>query len=473
MTNHMLHAALALSLGITAPALAGSGRTEIERRGGAAAGRDAHRAGRGPTARGHRRLQERRRRAGANKAVAAQALLRLGAAYERLGRPEARDAYERVVRNYPDRPKEAAAAKARLAKVGGGAVVKKAQADITPRKVLDAHAAELHDMTPDGRLAVGRQRRSYGAFDVVLRDLSSGKVTVVVPGATNTIAYHTRISDDGRFVAYDSNIEGERAIVHVIGVEPEARPRTLVNEAGATALAADWSPDGRSLLTVLIRYASPGDLASNTASSLELVLVDVGSGSLKPLARFDGWHERAALTQARFSPDGRHIAYLRQPSKGSRDCYVEVLDVAGGSTTIVGTAATRMWPRWSPDGGTLFILRGLVRARVPVGGARAGRARRWPALCASRRTRSSARSECFLRSAPVDSSDRGRELRVRIGPSPRSRQRRDTRRGLRRVVGHRTAISWRSSGPVGTAAPSWFATRGPGRRGRTPRRDAR
>ncbi len=175
MKNHMLHAALALSLGITSPALAGQSAPKSNDAAVLlqAAMHTEQVEGRLPEAIDAYKTVV--ARAGANKAVAAQALLRLGAAYERLGRPEARDAYERVVRSYPDRPKEAAAAKARLAKVGGGAVVKKAQVDITPRKVLEGHAAQLQDMTADGRLAVGRQRRTYGAFDVVLRDLSSGQ----------------------------------------------------------------------------------------------------------------------------------------------------------------------------------------------------------------------------------------------------------------------------------------------------------
>ncbi len=182
-------------------------------------------------------------------------------------------------------------------------------------------------------------------------------MTVVVRGPKDTFAISSRISDDGRFVAYGSNVDG-RSVVHVIGTEPEARPRTLVDQAGTGALAADWSPDGRTLLVLLMRYASPGDMAADTPTALELALVEVASGSVSVLARFEGWHERASLFQARFSPDGRHIAYMRQPSKGSRDRYVELLDLSGGTSTLVGTAAYRIWPRWSSDGGTLLYREG-------------------------------------------------------------------------------------------------------------------
>ena len=39
---------------------------------------------------------------GDNRPLAVQALLRMGQAYERLGRPDARDAYERILRDYAE-----------------------------------------------------------------------------------------------------------------------------------------------------------------------------------------------------------------------------------------------------------------------------------------------------------------------------------------------------------------------------------
>ena len=49
------------------------------------------------------------------RAIAAEALLRMGGAYEKLGRPEAREAYARVVRDYADQTEPVAAVRARLA----------------------------------------------------------------------------------------------------------------------------------------------------------------------------------------------------------------------------------------------------------------------------------------------------------------------------------------------------------------------
>src|SRR5687768_3279455 len=54
-------------------------------------------------------------RAAANRVVAAQALLRMAGAYESLGDPQAREIYERLLRDYADQTAIAASARARMA----------------------------------------------------------------------------------------------------------------------------------------------------------------------------------------------------------------------------------------------------------------------------------------------------------------------------------------------------------------------
>ena len=56
---------------------------------------------------------------GADRSVAARALVRMGACYERLGDKDARAAYERAVREFGDQADAAAQARARLAAMGG------------------------------------------------------------------------------------------------------------------------------------------------------------------------------------------------------------------------------------------------------------------------------------------------------------------------------------------------------------------
>src|SRR5689334_9195265 len=70
---------------------------------------------------------------GANRAVAAKALVRMGQCYERLGDAEARKAYERVVRDFADQKDPSAEARTRLASLGGPEL--RGPASVTMRRI--------------------------------------------------------------------------------------------------------------------------------------------------------------------------------------------------------------------------------------------------------------------------------------------------------------------------------------------------
>jgi hypothetical protein len=59
---------------------------------------------------------------GSDRAIAAKALVRMAASYEKLGRPDARSVYERVVRDFAEQAESAATARARLAALQTAAV---------------------------------------------------------------------------------------------------------------------------------------------------------------------------------------------------------------------------------------------------------------------------------------------------------------------------------------------------------------
>ena len=83
---------------------------------------------------------------GVPRATAARALLHLGQCYEKLGNAEARKAYERLVREFGDRPEEARLARGRLAALGGGDMAMRV------RRVWAGPAGDLPGaVTRDGR----------------------------------------------------------------------------------------------------------------------------------------------------------------------------------------------------------------------------------------------------------------------------------------------------------------------------------
>jgi WD40 repeat protein len=71
-----------------------------------------------------------------------------------------------------------------------------------------------------------------------------------------------------------------------------------------------------------------------------------------------GWGIKPAL-----SPDGKKIAYNAMPDDGilpGTDAEARILDLESGETSVVAEGVDlRTVPRWSPDGGLLFLRRNL------------------------------------------------------------------------------------------------------------------
>ncbi len=193
-----------------------------------------------------------------------------------------------------------------------------------------------------------------------------------------------RLSPDDRFVAVTERDPQLRALdVSVLPVERVGHPAKV-----SRSLAADtdpvWSPDGRRVLFRSLS-AGPADLFIRTAHDPEAPIepllaspqaetpLDWTEGgqvllaTASPETRMDVWRldprtrrQQPVLqsgfneTDARWSPDGRWLAYLSD-EPGSPDVFVRrVLD--GAVTRISRAGGTR--PRWSRDGRALYFLRG-------------------------------------------------------------------------------------------------------------------
>ncbi len=292
----------------------------------------------------------------ARKDVAATALLQMARSQERLGQPEARATYQRIVREYPDQPTAAAAARAR---VGRG------QTEITPRRVLDGAYASIFDVSADGRWTVGPQRAGFSGYDIVRRDAVNGQSTVLVPASPAGSSFHARLSDDGTRVAYQwaSGLPPVYSL-RIAPATPGATP--LIVPSDHPIIPLDWSPDGSAVLALSRRFEGM------QLQAVDLLWVTIGDQVSRRLKTFAPW--QMAMNDARVSPDGKSVAYTARPVAGSTDRYLYLLDVASGTETAIVTAAgSRLDVAWMPDGRTLLFVaeaaarRSLMAIRIDGG----------------------------------------------------------------------------------------------------------
>jgi Tol biopolymer transport system component len=204
-------------------------------------------------------------RHGKDRVLAAKALLQLGACYEKLGRSEARQAYERIVRDYPDVSDVASRAREQLSAIG--------VADAEPFKVKTLDPV-LETASPDGRYeiyfagataAATVTDPSKPAHRIMLRDTRDGadRVLLDLDGVITNFAW----SPDGRHLAFH--------LQNALQKVREVRIVTIETGEMRTLPVRDYP----------VRWSTAGDLyvmRGNTAAyQLEIYKAPAGGGELQ------------------------------------------------------------------------------------------------------------------------------------------------------------------------------------------------
>ena len=272
---------------------------------------------------------------GSNRPLAAKALVQMGHCYEKLGKEEARKAYERVLRDYADQNEAAAQARRRLAALSGSAV--SSSSEMVARRVWTPGpevSVLSGSLSPDGR---------YLSFvdlttgDLALRDLVTGKMHRLTNEGSSTELGNSAISPDGQQIAYNAigkDGSGELRLIRLNG----SAPRVLYSSKEGFPYLANWSPDGRYILASLVIVG--------VTYTFQIAQISVADGSVRVLKSLD-WFP----TALKYSPDGRYIAYdfPQQPESGNRDIFLLAAD-GNREIRLVEHPADDELLGWTPDG---------------------------------------------------------------------------------------------------------------------------
>jgi Tol biopolymer transport system component len=196
---------------------------------------------------------------------------------------------------------------------------------------------EAPRLSPDGqRVAVNMVDPRTGTTDIWIYELSRGTSTrfTFEPGVENEPIW----SSDGRSLAFAADRGGPPSLVLKTLSDPGSGEQ-LTQTSGWVQFAYDWSPDGKFII-----YA---DGEAKTGNDL-WVLPLAGSRKPAPFLRTQ-FNEGAA----RFSPDGRWIAYVSEES-GRPEVYVRPFQGAAEKWKVSNAGGEE--PRWRRDGRELFYL---------------------------------------------------------------------------------------------------------------------
>jgi Tol biopolymer transport system component len=275
---------------------------------------------------------------GKDRRLAAQALLRMAEAYQKLGDSQARAVYARIVRDYTDQKDTVAVARTRLG-------VTQLDAAMSERAVWTGHKVDsVSRVSPDGRFISFADWFEFN--NLSLYDFQTGKDRPLTGNKGWARedpnwgeAQFSAVSPDGQYVAYGWFPRREVRIVPV-SENSDRQPRTLL-KFDAPFAVADWSPDGK-LLAVNVW---PADRPS------ELVVANVSDGAIRVIKRGGGGGYF-------FSRDSRYIAGDRSGARvdgvPQRDVFILAVD---GSREVVAVEhpADDSVAGWSPDGKYLLF----------------------------------------------------------------------------------------------------------------------
>jgi|KBSSwiStaDraftv2_1062776.scaffolds.fasta_scaffold25587_4 Tol biopolymer transport system component len=191
-------------------------------------------------------------------------------------------------------------------------------------------------LSPDGRsVAMGIDDEKKGSSDIWTYDFERRlpvRVTLDPRDEKNPVW-----SADGQSIFFRADWFGPPDVYRVSVRSPESAAPVVVRPG--VQMPEDVSPDGRSLIFTEWTRRTDGNLWLQPLT---------GEGKPVPLAQgpFD---EKGA----RFSPDGRWLAYYSNES-GSREMYLRPVEESGERLRVSSSGGTM--PRWRRDGRELYYL---------------------------------------------------------------------------------------------------------------------
>jgi Tol biopolymer transport system component len=275
---------------------------------------------------------------GKNESLAAQAQLRIGLCYEKLGQKnakQAQEAFQKVVDNFPAQSEVVRIAKEKISSLV------RVQTASDNKELRERQLLSGPELFYDGWLGSVSPNGMYVSIvdwetnDLAIRDLTNGEKQRLTD-QKNEVGFplFSTWSPDGKRIVYDWWHDNSFIDLRVIGIE-EKKPRTVYkNEGIEYAWPLDWFPDGEK---ILIAFSKDGTESESAVLSLKDNTIHVIGKKME---------ERSCI-----SPDGRYIAYdvPQRESIPERDVFLYSLEERREMPLIKHPANDEILG-WSPDG---------------------------------------------------------------------------------------------------------------------------
>ena len=277
--------------------------------------------------------------------IAAKAQLQIGMCYEKLGLKQAQKAYQRVVDNFPEQTEEVKVANEKLSiLLRAQALAEKGLKELKIQKVCEGSDVDgSGEVSPDGRYI---SYTDWSTGDLAIYEIATGKkrrLTSPTEEEPFGFVLRSQWSPGSQRIAYIWSNKDGFWDMRIIGIDG-SKPRVLYQDKDVLPQPADWSPDGKHILTILDNYYK--DKVNQVG------LISVADGTVSILETLKG----RAVYYLCFSPDGRYIAYDYSQKEGSQDRDIFIYSIEEKrEILLVQHLANDRLEGWTPDGKNILF----------------------------------------------------------------------------------------------------------------------
>jgi Tol biopolymer transport system component len=195
----------------------------------------------------------------------------------------------------------------------------------------------LPAISPDAKRVAVRVKRAGSDENIWIYDIQRGTRVPLEPNPAGSVPYCPHWSPDGARLAYRTS-GGKTTAMYVRASDGSGGPLRVGGDSDGVVWAQDWSPDGRYLAYALSKFLGQ----DNWKQSVQVLPVAAAD---RPI------FEIQDATDAKFSPDGKWLAYS---DAATRQVYVTRFPGPGGRIAVTSSGGSD--PRWRGDGQELFYV---------------------------------------------------------------------------------------------------------------------
>lgn len=298
------------------------------------------------------------------RSIRAESLMQVGICYEKLGKKNALNAYQKLVTEYGDQEEIVALARKKIQSLKSASNTKLSTGLISERlgKNISGEMG-LNNFSPDGRYYL-YTNREINIGELMICDLQTGKKdslttgNVMKYGIDSSQPWGAKWSPNGKKIAYNwgfwGHFQKDKKIreIRLIDKNGDNKQVILSGFEGEVPGVEGFTKDGKNLIGTLF-------IQENGQKIQQLVLISIANKNFKVLKNFGNGY----ASNFSYSPDGKYLLYDKLQLK-SKNKDIFVMSMTNMKETQITKNNTSNWePTWDPKGNQIAFLSDRVGSK--------------------------------------------------------------------------------------------------------------